>query len=938
MRYFCLVALIVASVAMTTVCGLNFHTSTFSGGPIHSFKYVRSPNVAVLISGGVLHGTLDGGRSWSPFVPQTKNARSVVVPPTTATSTPSYFLVVTDDGLLIASLEKLTIDGTAMDSYGGVVKTTRVTFHPTKSNAALVEINPSEPSEGCDNVDAMCPKVILISLDGCRTFSPLIKPYSVIGINQASDVPTQIYKAWWPNTDSLKTYYKQDNLVYVLHGEMSQLARTNPNLRPFIPLQYKIKTIDYTTSQARVISLYSILRPGSTHSHHWGGNFNPIEVIHIKHYTFVATTESRQHSGELALPGFKLLETNDNFAHVYMTEFPPSENSTDLSPSETGYMILDSSEGTIFINVRHSNKVPVEGNTYLSDHTGQRFDVSLENTRLSATTGEADFHKVRGLEGIYIATQVEGVKNLQCLRCKSDEECNKQCDFRTKMTWNKGASWEQLQPPLAERRSICGMQSVDASVPLSARQLAACALHLHGGATNLNEVDSLASSPEAPGIIIGNGNVGRTMHTSLDLGINTYLSRDGGETWTMVAENPHTYTMLDRGSMLLMARFDTVTDTISYSLDGGATWNTKKFVTGDNKKVDVHELTRAPGSERSRQALLIGTNEDDKGVVIVIDGTDDAHGSCDRDTDLETFVPKAYNSQCLLGRKLTYYRRRSGGALCELTAQNAALVDSPTIENCTCTDDDFQCDYNFHRVNGRCKSRYVWYSETKFCGSDGFWHEYQGYTKVSGDTCSGGSDYSQPIVTTRKCASTNNAPDDGTGDSKKKSGHGFLIFSLMLIVCIVGIAIYAIKRPDDAAAHLAQIKEAIVSRLPGRSDSTGSGGLAGSYAPVGELRVSTADDDDDEDEDNLFAGVPNNTNNNNSTIQSNNAAGDPRDALDADFSPSTNAQEMSTTAAAVDRLSQHVGTNGHANGHIGNNDNSQKQAHHGDDDFMVGFE
>ena len=71
--------------------------------------------------------------------------------------------------------------------------------------------------------------------------------------------------------------------------------------------------------------------------------------------------------------------------------------------------------GGAHFNVKHNGKVLMEGNTYLSDNSGSRYTLSLEDTRREADSGEVDFHKLRGLDGIYIANKIargnKGVTN-----------------------------------------------------------------------------------------------------------------------------------------------------------------------------------------------------------------------------------------------------------------------------------------------------------------------------------------------------------------------------------------------------------------------------------------------------------------------------------------------------------------------------------------------
>ena len=90
-----------------------------------------------------------------------------------------------------------------------------------------------------------------------------------------------------------------------------------------------------------------------------------------------------------------------------------------------------------------------------------------------------------------------------------------------------------------------------------------CGLHLHGqhkikgvpGKWEFRahkEVDRewgpLLSTPAAVGLMLGVGNVGERLKHS-DAELNTYVSRDAGETWSKVAEGSHTYDVADQGGL-----------------------------------------------------------------------------------------------------------------------------------------------------------------------------------------------------------------------------------------------------------------------------------------------------------------------------------------------------------------------------------------------------
>merc|ERR1719401_834843 len=75
---------------------------------------------------------------------------------------------------------------------------------------------------------------------------------------------------------------------------------------------------------------------------------------------------------------------------------------------------------------------------------------------------------------------------------------------------------------------------------------------------------------------MGNGNVGS--HLSSDVAdTNTYLSRDGGTTWTEVMKGNYIFEFGNHGGILIMARLGQESTELFYSLDEGLNWQTLKY-------------------------------------------------------------------------------------------------------------------------------------------------------------------------------------------------------------------------------------------------------------------------------------------------------------------------------------------------------------------------
>ena len=192
------------------------------------------------------------------------------------------------------------------------------------------------------------------------------------------------------------------------------------------------------------------------------------------------------------------------------------------------FTILDSSESSIFMNVNHYGDDAKFGNVYVSNFEGKKFVLSLlHNVR--DEKGFCDFDKVKSLEGVYIANHYEHV---EAEKFKSDYNyySNTGGDKSYKhdtidaykksvITYDKGAYWFPIPAPETD---------------IDGKQLnchGECSLHLRGFTDKYS--NPLYSSESAVGIIMGVGNTGIYLSQKPEE-VNTYLSRDGGHTWSQV--------------------------------------------------------------------------------------------------------------------------------------------------------------------------------------------------------------------------------------------------------------------------------------------------------------------------------------------------------------------------------------------------------------------
>ena len=79
-----------------------------------------------------------------------------------------------------------------------------------------------------------------------------------------------------------------------------------------------------------------------------------------------------------------------------------------------------------------------------------------------------------------------------------------------------------------------------------------CSLNLHIYSSN-GAFPPPYSQESAVGLVMGVGNVGKSLQRFNPDKLNTYLSRDGGVTWAEVKKGPHIYEYGDHGGLIVMA-------------------------------------------------------------------------------------------------------------------------------------------------------------------------------------------------------------------------------------------------------------------------------------------------------------------------------------------------------------------------------------------------
>jgi hypothetical protein len=112
-------------------------------------------------------------------------------------------------------------------------------------------------------------------------------------------------------------------------------------------------------------------------------------------------------------------------------------------------------------------------------------------------------------------------------------------------------------------------------------------------------------------------------------------------------------------------------------------------------------------------------------------------------SDYESWTPTSQNGKCLMGKKVTYLRRKANSEC--FNPDDMSLINTPEI--CECTADDYECDIGFFRNKfGACylaSGKDIDFTPPETC--DKYYRVRKGYRKVANDVCEGGlihQDYS----------------------------------------------------------------------------------------------------------------------------------------------------------------------------------------------------
>jgi len=115
--------------------------------------------------------------------------------------------------------------------------------------------------------------------------------------------------------------------------------------------------------------------------------------------------------------------------------------------------------------------------------------------------------------------------------------------IRTYITHNKGGSWELIRAPETDLRGK----------PTNCFKEDGCSLHLQMYSNDQHLYAPPYSQESAIGIVMAVGNLGEKLETDKSARRGTFLSRDGGVSWSEIAKVPLIYEFGDHGGLLVAA-------------------------------------------------------------------------------------------------------------------------------------------------------------------------------------------------------------------------------------------------------------------------------------------------------------------------------------------------------------------------------------------------
>jgi len=403
------------------------------------------------------------------------------------------------------------------------------------------------------------------------------------------------------------------------------------------------------------------------------------------------------------------LATDDDHAHLYVSENGGRDFKEVCLPVALAthhFAISEGDAGGAIITAVHEIQAHgMDLKTAYAYTTGNEVALStLSLKTIFCDAYECELLKIDGVPGTFIANVFDWHK--------LDSPTPTYDDVFSKITFDGGATWGKIPAPT---------KYADASCRRCVPGTSNCNLHLHVEGlwhTGTNAIPPLYSHANAPGVIMGVGNVGADFDTN-PANHCTFLSRDGGHNWEQVLEGPNIYEIGDHGGIIVAARHQSagVTDEFFFSTDEGRCWQgpvaMDQAMHVSNIRVEddsASHIFSLQGTEcvnnnftdNSATAKCKGKMmREPQGTLVNVDFMkllQDFRKCDDSEYEGVSFTPDT----CQLGVHYTYQRRKLDSFCFNSKEYKHA---SPLKKSCDCDKSDYECEfgYQWDAAHGKCK-------------------------------------------------------------------------------------------------------------------------------------------------------------------------------------------------------------------------------------------
>jgi hypothetical protein len=210
-------------------------------------------------------------------------------------------------------------------------------------------------------------------------------------------------------------------------------------------------------------------------------------------------------------------------------KFAEAQFPANLRLEKHAFTILQSTTGAVFLDALQNDAFGQEyGTLFKSNSNGTFYVKSLDNSNRD-DHGFVDFERLQNVQGVMVMNQITNVDEVR----RSDKK-----HIRTLLSTDDGSQWKTIDPPAKDYYGN--------PIPCNVREGEKCSLHLHGRTVRfyiridqaymqtISRPGPVFSAKSAPGMMMAVGNVGASLSEYTDG--NTYLTRDGGLSWTEIRQ------------------------------------------------------------------------------------------------------------------------------------------------------------------------------------------------------------------------------------------------------------------------------------------------------------------------------------------------------------------------------------------------------------------